>query len=161
MFDSIRWGSDIVSAHSYVSNDRKWLSIVAERHLENGFYRTSAPIYKNGKHKTKIHRWLFHENPVTMLNTCSRCGKTSIPRRVHLRHLPGLWAMDLKEEGKANLYMNYDAIVHKYTMCTGCWNFWRAISKKYEQAEDLRIFINRVKRELTNERKASNNRAAA
>lgn len=161
MYDSIKWSTDIVSAKIYYDyNNRKSAYMSVIRPLENGYYETHASVYKNGSHRTKIHRWIFILNPVAILNTCSRCGKTSIARKVHQRWLPGLWAMEMKEHGK-DFLINYDAMVEKHTMCTGCWNFWRTISKRYEQSEDLRLFINRVKRDLRNEQKTRNDGATA
>lgn len=162
MYDFINWKSDVVTVNNYYDhNNIKRSFISVYRYTEDGHYAAGVKAYKNGSHRIKLHHWLLWKNPVTMLNTCARCGKTSIPRRVHIRYMPGLFNMEIKEIEKNNLYNKYESIRQSHVLCTGCWNVLRAISKKYERAEELRLFINRVKRELRDEQKARNNRAAS
>ncbi len=162
MYDYIKFRTDIISVKRIGITHKQYFLIIARRYVDDGYYEAHIKPCKNLAHKKRLHAWIFVRNPVTVLNTCSKCGKTSIPRQVHHRsNLHGLWKMVYKEIGEIYLYVNRESYENIDMLCMGCWNVWRAISKKYDQAEDLRLFINRVNRELRNERKNCYNGTAS
>jgi hypothetical protein len=114
---------------------RLGVEIVIKRDLQDGIIYRYTGVGNS-------HPRLF-KNPVTKLNTCQLCGRMSTLKKVYLRNDVYRWNCengDYKCEGKD-------------TLCTGCWNKVRPLVMREREAKELSSFINRIKKEIRNERK--------
>lgn len=101
------------------------------------------------KAKGNGHRWVFHKNPVAELMSCNLCGKVGTAKRVCNRSDVYRWNVENRKD--------YDT-ASKHMLCMGCWNKARAIVRKRDDVDGLRIFLNKITRSISNERKNQNNR---
>lgn len=90
-------------------------------------------------------------NPVTKLNTCDLCGKTSTPKKVNYRNDVYRWNGQGKDDYSPS----------KSLLCMSCWNKVKPLVKREEEADEMKRFINHMKKEISNERKNQNDRANA
>lgn len=121
---------------------RLGVDIVIKYDCENGVW------YRD---KGRPHAyWL--ENPVTKLETCQLCGKTSTPKKVSHRIVIYRWNCHDKKDWSCE---------SKSVLCMGCWNKVRPLVEREDEADDMKRFINQVKKEISNERKNQNDRANA
>ena len=99
---------------------------------EYGFW-----INRNKKAKKSWGTAVFAKNPITWLNTCEVCGKTSTPKKVHYRSGVSCWNyINMKEFSPT-----------KDTLCMGCWNKLKPIVKRQNEAKEIKRLINKLLRE--------------
>jgi hypothetical protein len=91
-------------------------------------------------------RSMFLRNPVTLLNTCGTCGKTSTPRKISRRSGIAIWYTQGGNNGRSISYAEYDPVLE--TLCMGCWNKVRAIVKKEYEAYEIKRLSNKLYREV-------------
>ena len=86
-------------------------------------------------------RAYYFDNPVTWLNTCDVCRKTSTPKKVHARHNVYGWDWDRADK---RCYL----IESKYMLCMGCWNKVRPIVARERDAYEIQRLINQLTKEI-------------
>ncbi len=118
-------------------------TIVSDR--ENG-------VWVNRNKSTKFtSRTSFIKNPVTVLRVCEHCGKMSTPKKIQQRYL---WGFQF-EHDRPDRYSSECYKKCTPTLCMGCYNKARPYSDKMNDADDLRLEIGRLKREITKANKAN------
>lgn len=87
---------------------------------------------------------------------CDLCGKEGTTSNIYSR--TDVWAWnDPRRFSRKCAGADW---VQKNVLCMGCWNKVRAISRKEEEAEENRRFLNKLERVISNERKNQNHRRA-
>jgi hypothetical protein len=108
------------------------------------FYCEYEPVLlKNGKPGKRIRFVHFHYTPI---NYCDVCGKFGRPKKVQERN--GVWGWNIPKGDYSSKSKNM--------LCMGCWNVVRALKKRERESDELRKFINKLQRTISNERKQIN-----
>ena len=93
----------------------------------------------NKKGNLSPKRAHYFENPVTILNTCFVCGKTSTPKKVQYRSKVHGWIDDKTYNRK---YWDHAML------CMGCWNKVRPIEDRLWEAREIRRLTNKLNGEI-------------
>lgn len=108
--------------------------------------------YKNSK-KSRPILYIVHTF-CSVLNTCDQCGKISGKQKVSQRYLPYHNVMTSKEYwNKENGFIG----IYPF-LCISCWNKHRAIFNNIKKVFENKTLINKINKEITNERKNRDNR---
>lgn len=94
-------------------------------------------VRKNGKQGTRL---IKKDAAICRLYKCDICGRIGTKRRVRLFFHTG----------------RYERIGEMRWLCTGCWNRFRAVWKKQDEADECKYLLNKLHRTITDERKNQN-----
>ena len=131
-------------------HDEKWLGYGKADYI--GSEAVVIRFNKNGKQTKKYTFWHFIKNPVTILNTCSKCGNISTPRNVRHRGAYISWNfIKIMLDGDAGFSCENDLM-----LCAGCFDKLKNLEIEHEQLDLAKKQLTCLKK-LINRRKPNGN----
>lgn len=117
-------------------------------------------VHNINKHGNATRGLVEHTAWYTPLFTCGGCGKISTPKNVRYRSDANYWPsgqgwIEKSKEINGRYFEGQDIL------CTGCWNKRRSFVKKLYEADVITRLINKLKKEISHERKNQNHRTDA
>lgn len=105
-------------------------TVVSER--ENGFFVN----YNNSKKHTS--RTCFIQFPSTTLVECELCHKIGVPKKIHVRNDVHGWTKQSRKD------CEYEP---KTCLCMSCWNKVKALVKRQDETNEIKLLISKLTRE--------------
>ena len=107
---------------------------------ENGVYINRNK--KGGGAERSMHRALFIENPVTNLRKCERCGKVSVPKKVHARCIWPLFSIRAKNKSREAVSPSSEYPL----LCMSCYNNLKPLVKAAKEYDEIAFLIRKLNR---------------
>jgi hypothetical protein len=110
----------------------------------NYLWEWRSVLKKNGKPGLRVEMVPID---CTVIYYCDVCGKVGPKKKVQQRNDVWGWNFDGPKDYKTQ---------SKSMLCMGCWNKIRPLCVKQRKCDEMRTFINKLQRTISNERKQNN-----
>jgi hypothetical protein len=105
----------------------------------------------------KLGHWYSVPGPeYSQLNTCELCGRIGVSKKVQIRN--DVYGWNLQHDNRGYVIGEGKS---KSMLCMGCWNKVRPLAYAFDTIVENRRILNKLKRDMANERKNQNNRGNA